>query len=520
MKIKTLHVSEYKNLKDIRLFFNCEMITLLVGQNGLGKSNLIEILTIIFRNIILADSKKEFDDASQKYPFDYILIYEYRGKELLINYYNKRLTVVQGKNNYSLEEFIDNKEEFLPDNIIGYYSGENKRVLEIVTEVFDKQKKKIRYYHSSESDILSTEKNIFFAENHHSQILLLTLALYSNKRELQTKINTLFSTYLNIESVDSFDITFNNPPSEYYKRVGKGSENFLENYNNDVNFPFWNLKGNIDKLIGMLFNEHIDKFIVYDNEEKKEDSRRFVSQLLEFSNTSIVGLRNSLYEIFPTPKDFFEALKTAYILEVLSKITISVKLSDGKIISFEQLSEGQQQIITILGLIIIYGEDESLFLLDEPDTHINPNWQRNYVSQINDLMSDSIKNHFLISTHSPLLIQSYTQYVDLFLFRNSEDNNVIVDTQNHTIRNWRIDQVLMSEYFNLLSTRPQNIDQFMKTRIEIIQSGILTPGNRERLKSLENELGFLPTGETILEIENMALINHTANLIRRDEIHR
>ena len=43
MRIKSLWVSEYKNLKNIDLNFNSNLITLLVGQNGLGKSNLIEV---------------------------------------------------------------------------------------------------------------------------------------------------------------------------------------------------------------------------------------------------------------------------------------------------------------------------------------------------------------------------------------------------------------------------------------------------------------------------------------------
>jgi recombinational DNA repair ATPase RecF len=37
MKIKSLWVSEYKNLKEINLLFDTNLITLLVGQNGLRR---------------------------------------------------------------------------------------------------------------------------------------------------------------------------------------------------------------------------------------------------------------------------------------------------------------------------------------------------------------------------------------------------------------------------------------------------------------------------------------------------
>lgn len=47
MRIKSLWVSKYKNLTEIDLSFSSDLITLLIGQNGLGKSNLIEILALL-----------------------------------------------------------------------------------------------------------------------------------------------------------------------------------------------------------------------------------------------------------------------------------------------------------------------------------------------------------------------------------------------------------------------------------------------------------------------------------------
>lgn len=47
MKIKSLFVPVYKNVTvDLRL--HADPITLLVGQNGMGKSNLLEVLLLIF----------------------------------------------------------------------------------------------------------------------------------------------------------------------------------------------------------------------------------------------------------------------------------------------------------------------------------------------------------------------------------------------------------------------------------------------------------------------------------------
>ena len=47
MKIKRLFVPVYKNVT-VNLKLKADQITLLVGQNGMGKSNLLEVLLLIF----------------------------------------------------------------------------------------------------------------------------------------------------------------------------------------------------------------------------------------------------------------------------------------------------------------------------------------------------------------------------------------------------------------------------------------------------------------------------------------
>ena len=39
MKIKSRWISEYKNVRNINLNYDTDLTTLLVGKNGLGKSN-------------------------------------------------------------------------------------------------------------------------------------------------------------------------------------------------------------------------------------------------------------------------------------------------------------------------------------------------------------------------------------------------------------------------------------------------------------------------------------------------
>lgn len=67
MRLKSLTIGQYKNLKDFSLSFDgSSFIVVFVGKNGSGKSNLFEALIQIFRH--LYESDKEKGDTG----FDYI----------------------------------------------------------------------------------------------------------------------------------------------------------------------------------------------------------------------------------------------------------------------------------------------------------------------------------------------------------------------------------------------------------------------------------------------------------------
>ena len=54
MRLDKLWIKEFKNLRDFDIDFDEEqMTTVLIGHNGTGKSNLIEAIVIIFRDLDL-----------------------------------------------------------------------------------------------------------------------------------------------------------------------------------------------------------------------------------------------------------------------------------------------------------------------------------------------------------------------------------------------------------------------------------------------------------------------------------
>ena len=149
--------------------------------------------------------------------------------------------------------------------------------------------------------------------------------------------------------------------------------------------------------------------------------------------------------------------------------------------------------------------DDCLFLLDEPDTHLNPDWQRDYPRLIEHFNLNDFNSHIIIATHSPLIVQS-SENTDVFLFKEL-DGKIEIDSEKHRIHNWRIDQVLQSEYFGFKNTRPVKLDEFMRKREEILSKEKVTSEDIEYLEKLDQEIGSLPSGETLNDFETMRLLN-------------
>ncbi|AOB25509.1 restriction system-associated AAA family ATPase [Bordetella bronchiseptica] len=72
----------------------------------------------------------------------------------------------------------------------------------------------------------------------------------------------------------------------------------------------------------------------------------------------------------------------------------------------KELSDGEHQLLHSLGLCLLFRETNSLFLLDEPETHFNPDWRANFISRLRQCLSDQgeFAQEMLITTHTPFLI--------------------------------------------------------------------------------------------------------------------
>src|SRR6185369_2334557 len=72
-------------------------------------------------------------------------------------------------------------------------------------------------------------------------------------------------------------------------------------------------------------------------------------------------------------------------------------------------SDGEHQLLHTIGLCLLYRYESALFLLDEPETHLNPDWRASYISTLRaaleaDVAQERTSPEVLLTSHSPFII--------------------------------------------------------------------------------------------------------------------
>src|SRR5690606_20677320 len=132
--------------------------------------------------------------------------------------------------------------------------------------------------------------------------------------------------------------------------------------------------------------------------------------------------------------DLFKALESTYISDLIKEVKVNVKKKNIKnSVTFKELSEGEQQLLTVLGLLKFTKDKETLVLLDEPDTHLNPLWKWEYIELLKDIYkkdetgAEDRTTHIIINTHDPLVIGGLEKE-QVRIFKRDDNGKVYVDT--------------------------------------------------------------------------------------------
>ena len=148
-------------------------------------------------------------------------------------------------------------------------------------------------------------------------------------------------------------------------------------------------------------------------------------------------------------------------------------------------------------------KEPAIVLIDEIDLHLHPKWQ----TEIIENLSHHFPNvQFIVTSHSPLMVQSDSKANFAVLQFNTDNESVEVINETIGVDGWRVDQILTSEFFGLKSTRGTEYKNLLSRRSLLIAKKSLTQKEKKELKSITEKLSKYPSGDSLEEIEDRKYI--------------
>lgn len=465
MRLKKLKIARFKNLREFSINFDQDSPTsVLVGRNGTGKSNLLEALIIIFRDL----------ELGERPLFKYELEYSCRDRNIRIDADPERqkdLIVIHVDGDpLSYKRFAEDSERrYLPNYVFGYYSGPSNRM----ETHFEKHQEK--FYRDLLKSVDRPLRFLFYARLVHSQFVLLSFFTEKDEETLR-----LLEEHLRIRGLDSALFIMKEPvwAKSSGKRALAGGD-----------LRFWNARGTVRDFLSRLYELSLAPLRL-----SQRTPIGFGSKTLEYLYLYLQNPRalRSLASAYPNQQEFFKALESTYISDLISEVRIRVHMraADGAL-TFRELSEGEQQLLMVLGLLRFTKEDESLFLLDEPDTHLNPAWSLRYLELLAAFVGDQKSSHIVMATHDPLVIAGLERQQVQLMQRDEETGRISADYPEEDPRGMGIAALLTSDIYGLRSQLDLPTLRLLDRRRELAIQEHLTHTERAELRRLNDELDGL-----------------------------
>lgn len=114
----------------------------------------------------------------------------------------------------------------------------------------------------------------------------------------------------------------------------------------------------------------------------------------------------------------------------------------------KELSDGEHQLLHSLGLCLLFRNTNSLFLLDEPETHFNPAWRAIFISSLQRCLpgTGNVRQEMLITTHSPFLVSDSKPDKVLVFKKNESTGDVSIIHPEYNTLGASINKITMETF--------------------------------------------------------------------------
>jgi predicted ATPase len=503
MRIDRLALTNFRNLVDFEVDFDATSTRqVVVGRNGVGKSNLLEALTWIFRDLDLEEqSNFEYEieylcnrhfvkvvsaqtnkSACAKSPgIEARFARQYWTAPDIDNAHlaprgTKSYGQITEGDFYRRNRPINtqpNPERILPLYVFGYYSG----VISRFSKIFEKHEEK--YFREQIAGEEAPLRSLFQAKPHHSQFAL--LAFYAtNDAPAQKFLETEFR----IQGLDSVLFALREPywslarPTKERRKFGDPR--------------FWFAGGKVAPFLESLFSNCFapmsaqERVRISIGQDKRKE-RRYCFLPDQKSLKSIAGKLSN--------KEFFARLESLVFSDLVdaggADVRIWIRLKDCKdAATFQDLAEGERQLLTVLGLMRFTAEKEALFLLDEPDTHLNPAWCLDYLDNLRAYGAEPPNSQIIMTTHSPLTFAGMDKN-EVVVMERDGNGRIFAQHPTSAPKGMGFAAILTSDFFGLRSTLDKDTLRKIDHKRQLASITDKTDQDRRELAKLNDELGKL-----------------------------
>lgn len=441
MRITKLYIKEYKNLKDFYWEINPDYpIAVIVGKNASGKTNLVEAIVNIFQQVLLRrkyNTDFEFE-LTYKYDYDGDILVEIQNidKHLIVKRNGEKIALtninspIQPRGNVKI----------LPENILLYYAGISNRFSESLKGLNS------QYYFGIRDGKTTSGRSVMSYEPIHYKAVMFALLLSSLK-----DINEFLAQDFGITGLHELKILIGKP-----QRNSKGNE---DNY--------WEapaiIKSWIDQLRKHASGQELEERC------KGEKQWNFSFSAENFGQDAIRDFDD--YEF-----GLFQILDSLSVMNYLKGIEIYFK-KEGitQPIEFNQLSDGEKQRLAIRGAVEIFRGKETLFLLDRPDVFAHPQWQWEFVPDLQRAIGDHTFSQVIFVTHSALVLSTAkenTFFMDKGKIESISEvygmdvNSVLINAMDSDKRTKQV-EIDFETYFSLIESGKGESEEAKSMRIKL-----------------------------------------------------
>lgn len=349
--------------------------------------------------------------------------------------------------------FEENVALLLPPKIIAYSSGQNELIsnpfLRMDFFYFEEYLKEME--EDGDKANIVDNRLFYMGYNSNSFVLLSNFLMRDIQKSGEGKELEILRTMSDVQDVESFNVVLNlkvkrDQSSESLKEIidswqGLNSDELLKEVEKqllwEVQMPY-ELREFVEKLeqcctySDFVYKEEGSekwlKVTLYFKQIGRDTKNAFqdkfrsgIALFRQFYLMNLLNIYNYSDEIRKQVKeassgtdknisDLIPTLPKKDNVFYIDELKLKKKTGRKKELYYKNLSDGEHQFLHVIGTLMLMEEESTIFLLDEPTTHFNPDWRSKFIFTINEIYKlrrdrvQEARQLITLSTHSPFVL--------------------------------------------------------------------------------------------------------------------